>query len=154
MKEAEMAAIADMISEVLLDIKNVEAAHKVRSPRARIDGEVSAAVSLKTPDSKLMFSVGQKVVLVDDKWPETVRQVYLQLPVLDTVYVVRAVRVGVKADELIMDMRRVLEPSVLLIGLVNPVNKLGVEAGFAAHRFRALDELKTKTTVEEEITAH
>ena len=31
MKEAEMAAIADMISEVLLDIKNVEAAHKVRS---------------------------------------------------------------------------------------------------------------------------
>ena len=30
MKEAEMAAIADMISEVLVDIKNVEAAHKVR----------------------------------------------------------------------------------------------------------------------------
>src|ERR1035438_8534 len=28
MKEAEMAAIADMISEVLMDIKNVEAAHK------------------------------------------------------------------------------------------------------------------------------
>jgi hypothetical protein len=101
-----------------------------------------------------MFSVGQKVVLVDDKWPESVRQLYLQLPVLETVYVVRAVRVGVKADELIMDMRRVLEPSILLIGLVNPVNKLGVEAGFAAHRFRALDELKTETTVEEEITAH
>ena len=50
----------------------------------------------------LMFSVGQKVVLVDDKWPETVKQLYLQLPVLDTVYVVRAVRVGVKVDELIM----------------------------------------------------
>jgi glycine/serine hydroxymethyltransferase len=31
MKEAEVAAIADMISEVLLDIKNVEAAHKVRA---------------------------------------------------------------------------------------------------------------------------
>jgi len=30
MREAEMAAIADMISEVLMDIKNVEAAHKVR----------------------------------------------------------------------------------------------------------------------------
>ncbi len=30
MGEAEMAAIADMISEVLMDIKNVEAAHKVR----------------------------------------------------------------------------------------------------------------------------
>jgi glycine hydroxymethyltransferase len=31
MKEAEMAAIADMISEVLLDIKNVDAAHKVHA---------------------------------------------------------------------------------------------------------------------------
>lgn len=30
MKESEMAAIADMISEVLMDIKNVEAAHAVR----------------------------------------------------------------------------------------------------------------------------
>jgi glycine hydroxymethyltransferase len=30
MKEQEMAAIADMISEVLLDIKNVDSAHKVR----------------------------------------------------------------------------------------------------------------------------
>ncbi|MGA2244778.1 MAG: serine hydroxymethyltransferase [Verrucomicrobiota bacterium] len=30
MKEAEMAAIADMISEVLMDLKNVDGAHKVR----------------------------------------------------------------------------------------------------------------------------
>ena len=30
MKEGEMAAIADMISEVLVDVKNVETAHKVR----------------------------------------------------------------------------------------------------------------------------
>jgi len=96
-----------------------------------------------------MFSVGQKVILVDDKWPETVRQLYLQLPVLDTVYVIRAIRVGVKADELIMDMRRVLEPSLLLVGIYNPTNNLGVEAGFAAHRFRALDELK-KVAVEEQ----
>ena len=96
-----------------------------------------------------MFSVGQKVVLVDDKWPASVKHLYLQLPVLDTVYVVRAVRVGVKADELIMDMRRVLEPSLLLVSIINPVNKLGVEAGFAAHRFRALDELKNRNTVEE-----
>ena len=95
-----------------------------------------------------MFQVGQKVVLVDDQWPDTVKQLYWQLPVLDTVYVVRAVRVGVKADELIMDMRRVLEPSLLLIGVQNPANKLGVEAGFAAHRFRALDELKQTATEE------
>ena len=31
MKEAETAAIANMISEVLMDIKNVDAAHKVRN---------------------------------------------------------------------------------------------------------------------------
>jgi hypothetical protein len=95
-----------------------------------------------------MFSIGQKVVLVDDKWPESVKQLYLQLPVLETIYVVRAVRVGVRADELIMDMRRVLEQSILLVGIYNPTNNLGVEAGFAASRFRALDELK-KEAVEE-----
>ena len=95
-----------------------------------------------------MFSVGQKIVLVDDQWPETVKQLYLALPVRDCIYVVRAVRVGVKADELLMDLRRVLEPSLLLAGLYNPANNLGVEAGFAASRFRALDELK-QTAVEE-----
>jgi len=46
----------------------------------------------------------------------------------------------------------VLEPSLLLIGIINPTNKLGVEAGFAAHRFRALDELKTETVKDEEVT--
>jgi len=97
-----------------------------------------------------MFSVGQKVVLVDDKWPETVKQLYLQLPVVDTIYVVRAVRVGVRADELIMDMRRVLESSLLLVSIYNPANNLGVEAGFAASRFRTLDELKTEAVKEEE----
>ena len=96
-----------------------------------------------------MFSVGQKVVLVDDKWPETVKQLYLQLPVLETVYVVRAVRVGVRADELIMDMRRVLEQSILLVSIYNPANNIGVEAGFAASRFRALDELKLEAVGEE-----
>ena len=97
-----------------------------------------------------MFSVGQKVVLVDDKWPEAGKQLYLALPVLNSVYVVRAVRVGVRADELIMDMRRVLEPSLLLVGLYNPTNNVGVEAGFAASRFRALDELKQSAVKEQE----
>jgi hypothetical protein len=100
-----------------------------------------------------MFEVGQKVVLVDDAWPETVKQLYLALPVKDGVYVVRAVRIGVKADELIMDLRRVLEPSLLLVGLYNPTNNLGVEAGFAASRFRALDELKQSAAEEKEAVA-
>lgn len=95
-----------------------------------------------------MFKVGQKVVLVDDQWPESVRELYLQLPELNNVYVVRATRVGVKVDELVMDMRRVLEQSLLLVGIYNPANKLGVEAGFAASRFRALDEMKRQAAQE------
>jgi hypothetical protein len=97
-----------------------------------------------------MFSVGQKVVLVDDNWPDTVKQLYLELPLKDNVYVVRATRAGVRADELIMDMRRVLEQSLLLVGIVNPCNNLGVEAGFAASRFRALEEIEGEQTEEKE----
>jgi len=92
------------------------------------------------------------VVLVDDHWPETVKQLYTALPVRDQIYVVRAVRVGVKVDELIMDLRRVLEPSLLLIGVVNPANNLGVEAGFAARRFRALEEKQMTALAEAEAT--
>jgi len=39
MKEPEMAAIADMISEVLLDLKNVEAAHAVRRRVRELTGK-------------------------------------------------------------------------------------------------------------------
>jgi glycine/serine hydroxymethyltransferase len=42
MREREMAAIADMISEVLLDIKNLDVAHEVRQ-RVR---ELTASFSL------------------------------------------------------------------------------------------------------------
>jgi hypothetical protein len=50
-------------------------------------------------------------------------------------------------------MRRVLEPSLLLMGIYNPANNLGVEAGFAASRFRALDELKQEAVEEKEAMA-
>lgn len=89
-----------------------------------------------------MFEVNDKVVLVDDKWPETVVRLYDNLPKLNETYVVRAVRVGVQVDALLMDMRRVIEPSLLLVGVINGRNKLGVEAGFAAKRFRKLDEIQ------------
>ena len=38
----------------------------------------------------------------------------------------------------------------LLMGVVNPANKLGVEAGFAARRFRSLEELKLEKVEEAE----
>ena len=44
MAEAEMAAVADMISEVLLDLKNVEAIAKVRQRVRELTGAVPAAL--------------------------------------------------------------------------------------------------------------
>ena len=44
MKEPEMAAIADMISEVLLDIKNLDTAHKVRERVRELTAKISLAV--------------------------------------------------------------------------------------------------------------
>lgn len=90
-----------------------------------------------------MFTAGDKVILIDDHWPETVRHLYDQLPKLETTYIVRATRAGVDADQLIMDKRRVLKQSILLEGIQNRTNKLGVEAGFNSERFRKLDELQS-----------
>lgn len=93
-----------------------------------------------------MFNIGQKVVLVDDKWPDSVLQLYAQLPSLNTVYVVRDTRVGVEADALIMDPQRRLTQSLLFCGIFNPCNKIGVEAGFNSTRFRTLEEIQAKNS--------
>lgn len=93
-----------------------------------------------------MFNQGQKVVCVDGAFPDSVKDIYTALPVQDKVYVVRAVRVGVKADQLLMDCRRELASSLLLIGVVNPANNLGVEYGFNSDRFRALEEVQAKAS--------
>jgi hypothetical protein len=89
-----------------------------------------------------MFSVGQKVVLVDDEWPQTVVELYSQLPVKDTTYVVRSTAAGVQIDALLMDSRRVLTQSLLLVGIVNQLAPKGSELGFSSTRFRALEELQ------------
>lgn len=88
------------------------------------------------------MNIGDKVVCIDANFPESVREIYLSLPKEGGVYVVRAVRVGVKADERIMDERRELALSLLLVGITNPTNHLGVEHGFQATRFRRLEEMQ------------
>jgi len=98
-----------------------------------------------------MFEIGQKVVCVDGKFPDSVLQIYLQLPIEDKVYVGRDVRPGVNEDVLLMDMHVKHEPSLLLIGLYNPCNNRGIEAGFSATRFRSLEELK-QTNIEKNTT--
>lgn len=91
-----------------------------------------------------MFLTGQKVVCIDDVFPDIALLLYEQLPVKDKVYVVRGMSAGVgldcKTDEL----------AVYLIGLVNPKSNTPPhrEFGFKCERFRPLEEL-----TEEEIRA-
>ena len=94
------------------------------------------------------YGIGDKVVCVDDKFPPDISKLYTALPVKDTTYVVRDIRLGIN---LTMEG----DVSVLLIGLVNPKadSKANLERGFRADRFRPLEELrnekKKSTTVEE-----
>ena len=94
------------------------------------------------------YGIGDKVVCVDDKFPPDISKLYTALPVKDTTYVVRDIRLGIN---LTMEG----DVSVLLIGLVNPKadSKANLERGFRADRFRPLEELrnekKESTSVEE-----
>lgn len=104
-----------------------------------------------------MFSNGQRVVCINDDFPEIIRAIYRQLPVKDTVYTVRAVGVG----------RGQLAPKssggsdgeiiVYLKELSNPdpearFSKGGLELGFNSERFAPLEELPDEVA-EEELTA-
>ena len=94
------------------------------------------------------FSIGDKVVCVDDKFPPDISKLYDALPVKDSTYVVRDIRLGIN---LTMEG----DVSVLLIGLLNPKadSKANLERGFRADRFRPLEELRSEkkesTSVEE-----
>jgi hypothetical protein len=85
------------------------------------------------------YGIGDKVVCVDDKFPPDISKLYDALPVKDTTYVVRDIRLGIN---LTMEG----DVSVLLVGLVNPKadSKSALERGFRADRFRPLDELRAE----------
>jgi hypothetical protein len=85
------------------------------------------------------FGVGDKVVCVDDKFPPDISKLYTALPVKDSTYVVRDIRLGIN---LTMEG----DVSVLLIGLANPKadSKANLERGFRADRFRPLEELRNE----------
>lgn len=87
----------------------------------------------------LNYGIGDKVVCVDDKFPPDIGKLYNALPVKDSTYVVRDIRIGIN---LTMEG----DISVLLIGLVNPKadSKAGLERGFRADRFKPLQELREK----------
>ena len=85
------------------------------------------------------YGVGDKVVCVDDKFPPDISKLYTALPVKDSTYVVRDIRLGIN---LTMEG----DVSVLLVGLVNPKadSKANLERGFRADRFRPLEELRSE----------
>ena len=87
------------------------------------------------------FNIGDKVVCVDDKFPRDISKLYDALPVKDTTYVVRDIRLGI-------NLTLEGDVSVLLIGLVNPKadSKANLERGFRADRFRPLEELRNEKT--------
>ena len=89
----------------------------------------------------LNYGIGDKVVCVDDKFPPDISKLYDALPVKDSTYVVRDIRLGIN---LTMEG----DVSVLLVGLVNPKadSKSALERGFRADRFRPLQELREKQT--------
>lgn len=85
----------------------------------------------------LNYGIGDKVVCVNDKFPPDISKLYEALPVKDSTYVVRDIRLGI-------NLTLEGDVSVLLIGLVNPKadSKSALERGFRADRFRPLQELR------------
>ncbi|MEJ0090223.1 MAG: hypothetical protein WDM80_10815 [Limisphaerales bacterium] len=85
------------------------------------------------------FGIGDKVVCVDDKFPPDISKLYDALPVKDSTYVVRDVRLGI-------NLTLEGDVSVLLVGLVNPKadSKANLERGFRADRFRPLEEMRNE----------
>lgn len=97
------------------------------------------------------MKTGDKVVCVDDEFPQWVRNLYTALPVEGQVYVIRSVTGGVTHE----GGRR---PSdvILLVGVINPVGKAsGQELGFQPKRFRPLEELNRRNRCgkEDEVTS-
>lgn len=98
-----------------------------------------------------MIGVGDKVVLVDDHWPESVKHLFSQFPIKGPQYVVRDAFPGIDADVLLMDKHRKTATCLLLIGVHNPAGtKVGAkERGFNANRFRKIEHRTAKESKQE-----
>ncbi len=94
---------------------------------------------------------GQKVVCVNDSFPEIVRAIYKELPVKDNIYTIREVFLG---REKIVKGGDSATVGLLLEELTNPpdpFHKGEQELGFSSERFAPLNELDDE--VEEEAEA-
>lgn len=91
-----------------------------------------------------MFESGNKVVLVDDKWPSFIAY-YDNIPVKNKTYIVRDVRLGRTAIQA-GDNPEGVDIAITLEGLKNgpdPLCSSGlVELAFRATRFRKIEEVQ------------
>ncbi|MFZ9745064.1 MAG: hypothetical protein ACO3G4_00360 [Opitutaceae bacterium] len=96
---------------------------------------------------------GQKVICVNDAFSPTVRALYKQLPVKDTIYTVREVFLG---REKIVKGGDSATVGLLLEELVNPKDPFHQgeqELGFSSERFAPLNELPDEKAEAEEVVA-
>ena len=75
----------------------------------------------------LNYGVGDKVVCVDDKFPPDIGKLYDALPVKDTTYVVRDIRLGI-------NLTRAGDVSVLLVASSTPRRNPGRDSNAAFAR--------------------
>jgi hypothetical protein len=96
---------------------------------------------------------GQRVVCINDTFPQFVRALYKQLPVKDKTYTIREVFLG---REKIVKGGESATVGLLLEELHNPPDPFHAgqqELGFSSERFALLDELPDEENVEEEVAA-
>jgi hypothetical protein len=93
---------------------------------------------------------GQKVVCINDSFPQFILAIYTQLPVKGRVYTVREVFLG---REKVVKGGETATVGLLLEELHNPPDPFHAgseELGFASERFAPLEELPEEETEEEE----
>ena len=80
-------------------------------------------------NSPSQWSIGQRVICIDDVFPRAILEWCNSVPVAGHVYTIRAMQVGIDPTTLVMDL------GFLLVEIVNPQNELGREPGFFHTRF-------------------
>ena len=94
---------------------------------------------------------GQKVVCINDTFPDLIRALYKQLPVKGTTYTIREVFLG---REKIVRGGETATVGLLLAELKNPPDPFhqgNQELGFSSERFAPLEELPDEKIEAEEV---
>jgi hypothetical protein len=80
-------------------------------------------------NSPSQWSVGQKVICIDDSFPKAIVDWCDSLPIAGHVYTIRAIQAGYDSFTGLSNL------GFLLVEIVNPTSSWGCEAGFCHYRF-------------------